>query len=59
MHISLANQSTITFHPSREAAAKLAASNQAMDDDWQYVVEQAQMGFFVAIYDGVDRVGTL
>lgn len=59
MHISIANQQTITFHPTCEAAAKLAAANQAIDDDWQYVVEQGQMGFFVAIYEDGDRVGTL
>lgn len=42
---------SFTFFPSREAAAKIAAANQAQDDDWQYRVEEGKFGFFVAIYD--------
>lgn len=51
---------TFTIHPTYEAAAKLAAANQAHDDEWTYKVENNSYGFFVAIYDeNGERVGTL
>lgn len=58
MHISIAAQ-TITFHPTKEAAAKLAAANQAQDEDSEYRVEVGSNGFFVAVYDDGERTGTL
>lgn len=50
---------TFTYFPSYEGAANLAAANQAHDDDAQYEVEEAKMGFFVAVYEDGERVGTL
>jgi hypothetical protein len=51
--------STFTYFPSFEAAAKLASANQAMDDDAEYKVEEAKAGFFVAVYEDGERIGTL
>ena len=51
--------STFTFFPSYEGAANLAAANQAHDDEAEYKVEEAKMGFFVAVYEDGVRVGTL
>lgn len=50
---------TFTYFPSYESAANLAAANQAHDDEAEYKVEEAKMGFFVAVYEGGERVGTL
>ena len=58
MQISIASP-TFTFFPTKEGAAKLAAANQAHDDAAEYKVEEAKMGFFVAIYEDGVRVGTL
>jgi hypothetical protein len=58
MHITVSNQ-RFTFYPTRKAAEVLAAANQADDDSAEYRVEQADRGFFVAIYEDGDRVGTL
>jgi hypothetical protein len=53
------NSSTFTYFLTYEGAANLAAANQAHDDDAEYKVEEAKMGFFVAVYEDGERVGTL
>jgi hypothetical protein len=58
MHVSIASN-RITFYPTHERAAVLAAANQADDDSAEYKVEQGSMGFFVAIYEDGYRIGTL
>ena len=58
MMISIARQ-TITFHRTEEAAAKLAAANQEHDDEAEYRVERGASGWFVAVYEDGERIGTL
>jgi hypothetical protein len=58
MQVSISS-SRFTFFPNYEAAANLAATNQADDDSAEYKVEEAKMGFFVAIYEDGERIGTL
>ena len=42
------------------AAAKAIADANAVDDaEWTYVVEENTFGFFVAIYEDGERIGTL
>lgn len=57
--MNIAAHQRITFHPSHAAAAALAKVNQADDDSAEYVVEQGQSGYFVAVYEDGERVGTL
>ena len=58
MHLSIATQ-TITFHKTEAAALALAATNQSADPDTDYRVEHGDRGFFVALYEGGERLGTL
>ena len=58
MHTSIAAQ-TITFHKTEAAALALATTNQAADPDTYYRVEHGDRGFFVALYEGAERLGTL
>ena len=50
MHTTI-TASRITFFKTYEAAAKLAAANQADDDSASYRVEEGHLGFFVAVYE--------
>lgn len=57
--LTILNTQTFTYFPTREAAAKIAAANQAADDTAEYRVEEAKAGFFVAVYEDGERIITL
>jgi hypothetical protein len=51
--------SRFTCHKTFEAAQAIADANAADDADWTYTVEENTLGFYVAIYEDGERVGTL
>ena len=51
--------SRFTYFPTKAVAEAIAEANQADDDSAEYRVESAELGFFVAIYEDGERLGTL
>jgi len=58
MHTTI-SANRLTCFQTRAAAQDLADLNAADDTDWTYTVEENLFGFFVAIYEGDTRIGTL
>jgi len=58
MH-TLITSSRFTCHKTFEAAKAIANANAEADADWSYVVEENTLGFYVAIYENGERIGTL
>jgi len=56
---TLITAARFTCHKTREAAQIIADVNGAADADWIYTVEENTFGFYVAIYEDGERVGTL